>query len=429
MSDIEKFKIKRLVKELSSYKGNGTSMISIVVPTGYQISLISKMLTNELGTASNIKSRVNRQSVMSAITSAQSKLKRYSKTPPNGLVVYCGDTIKDGKPKKLNIDFEPTKPLLQKVYMCDDHFHTEYLDPLLEDSDKFGFVIIDGNGINIYTVKGTDTERVAKYDVDLTSKTRRGGQSALRFSRLRDEEKANFLRKATELCKKYFLGNSNLPLVKGIIVAGKAHFKNKLVNSPLLDPRLKKVILKVIEVGYGGKNGFEQALDASKEVLADVKLIEEKNIMSKFMNEIALETGKYCYGVKNVCECLEETVISDLIVYEDLDLFRVTAYNKETDTEDVMFMNTEEMEKTTMDIRDSVEYVDYISEHYGDYGCNLHIVTDRSAIANQIISGFGGLCGILRWNRDTTTYTEPDDDDDDDNFDFGDYEVFEGDFI
>lgn len=37
------------------------------------------MLANEYGTASNIKSRVNRQSVLAAITSAQQRLKLYTK--------------------------------------------------------------------------------------------------------------------------------------------------------------------------------------------------------------------------------------------------------------------------------------------------------------------------------------------------------------
>ena len=39
------------------------------------------MLGDELGTASNIKSRVNRQSVLGAITSAQQRLKLYNKVP------------------------------------------------------------------------------------------------------------------------------------------------------------------------------------------------------------------------------------------------------------------------------------------------------------------------------------------------------------
>ena len=39
------------------------------------------MLGDEYGTASNIKSRVNRLSVLSAITSAQQRLKLYAKVP------------------------------------------------------------------------------------------------------------------------------------------------------------------------------------------------------------------------------------------------------------------------------------------------------------------------------------------------------------
>merc|ERR1719446_1486318 len=66
------------------------------------------MLADEYGTASNIKSRVNRLSVLGAITSVQQRLKMYNRVPPNGLVLYCGKVIDDeGKEKKVNIDFEP----------------------------------------------------------------------------------------------------------------------------------------------------------------------------------------------------------------------------------------------------------------------------------------------------------------------------------
>jgi peptide chain release factor subunit 1 len=87
-------------------------MISLVIPPRDQVSRISKMLADEYGTASNIKSRVNRLSVLGAITSTQQKLKLYSKVPPNGLVLYCGTILTDdGKEKRVNIDFEPFKPI------------------------------------------------------------------------------------------------------------------------------------------------------------------------------------------------------------------------------------------------------------------------------------------------------------------------------
>merc|ERR1719320_1878805 len=51
------------------------------------------MLSDEYGTASNIKSRVNRLSVLSAITSAQQRLKLYNRVPNNGLVVFVGTSM------------------------------------------------------------------------------------------------------------------------------------------------------------------------------------------------------------------------------------------------------------------------------------------------------------------------------------------------
>jgi peptide subunit release factor 1 (eRF1) len=54
-------------------------MISLIIPPRDQISRVSKMLADEFGTASNIKSRVNRLSVLGAITSVQHRLKLYTK--------------------------------------------------------------------------------------------------------------------------------------------------------------------------------------------------------------------------------------------------------------------------------------------------------------------------------------------------------------
>lgn len=46
--------------------------------------------------------------------------------PPNGLVIYCGTIVTDeGKEKKVNIDFEPFRPINTSLYLCDNKFHTE----------------------------------------------------------------------------------------------------------------------------------------------------------------------------------------------------------------------------------------------------------------------------------------------------------------
>ena len=57
--------------------------------------------------------------------------------PPNGLVVYTGTILtEEGKERKVNIDFEPFKPINTSLYLCDNKFHTEALSELLESDSK-----------------------------------------------------------------------------------------------------------------------------------------------------------------------------------------------------------------------------------------------------------------------------------------------------
>ena len=126
------WKEKKVLESLQKSGGNGTSMISLIIPSGGQIGRVSKMLTEEYGTASKIKSRVNRLSVLDAITSAQYRIKLYPKLPPNGLAVYCGTAVaEEGGEKKISVGFEPSKRITTSLYMCDNRFHTELLSKWL----------------------------------------------------------------------------------------------------------------------------------------------------------------------------------------------------------------------------------------------------------------------------------------------------------
>ena len=57
-------------------------------------------------------------------------LKLLSRTPPNGLVLYCGTILEeDGRTeKKLCIAFEPFKPINTSLYYCDNKFHVEVFE-------------------------------------------------------------------------------------------------------------------------------------------------------------------------------------------------------------------------------------------------------------------------------------------------------------
>jgi len=338
-ANIEIWKIKKLIKSLEMARGNGTSMISLILPPKDQISRAAKMLADEFGTASNIKSRVNRLSVLSAITSTQQRLKLFSKVPPNGLVIYCGTILTDdNKEKKVNIDFEPFKPINTSLYLCDNKFHTEALQELLESDDKFGFIVMDGNGSLFGTLAGNTREILHKFSVDLPKKHGRGGQSALRFARLRLEKRHNYVRKVAETATQMFISHDKVN-VQGIVLAGSADFKNDLAQSDIFDQRLVAKVLKTVDVSYGGENGFNQAIELSSETLQNVKFVQEKKLISKYFEEISQDTGKFCFGIKDSLQALEMGAVQTLIVFENEPTMRYTLKNASTGEEKVLHLD------------------------------------------------------------------------------------------
>lgn len=416
--NIQIWKIKKLIKSLEQARGNGTSMISLIIPPRGQVSLTNRMLAEEYGTASNIKSRVNRLSVLSAITSTQTRLKLYNKVPPNGLVIYCGEIItEEGKERKVNIDFEPFKPINTSLYLCDNKFHTEALSELLESDSKFGFIVMDGNGSLFGTVSGNTREVLHKFTVDLPKKHGRGGQSALRFSRLRDEKRRNYVRKVAETATQIFISGDKVN-VTGLVLAGSADFKTELSQSDLFDNRLQAKVIKVVDISYGGENGFNQAIELSAETLSGVKFIQEKKLINSYFDEISQDTGKFCYGVEDTLKALELGACEIVIVFENLDIMRYTVKDSEGN-EQIIHASREAtnkdhlIDKATgqeMEIVEEQSLLEWLAEKYQDFGSTLEFVTDRSSEGAQFCRGFGGIGAILRYKVNFEQLAEDSDD-------------------
>ncbi|KAI5451849.1 translation termination factor eRF1 [Naganishia albida] len=421
--NIQLWKTRKLIKQLDAARGAGTSMISLVIPPKSQISQFSTMLTQEYGTASNIKSRVNRLSVLAAITSTQQRLKLYNRVPPNGLVLFVGTILTDeGKEKKVSFDFEPHKPINTSLYLCDNKFHTEALQELLESDSKFGFIVMDGNGTLFGTLAGNAKELIQKFTVDLPKKHGRGGQSALRFSRLRDEKRHNYVRKVGELAVQHFITNDKVN-VAGLVLAGSADFKTELSQSDLLDPRLQAKIVKIVDVSYGMEVGWQQAIDLSSEALSNVKFVQEKKLIQKYFDEIAQDTGKYIYGVDDTLKTLELGAVETLIIWENLDLTRHVLRNAAGEIHIVHTWPTDPKRKekfedkaTGLEMEAAEEpqsLLEWLAEHYKEFGCQLEFVSDKSQEGSQFVKGFSGIGGILRYKVDSATLMNDSDFDDD----------------
>lgn len=393
---------RKILKVLDAATGCHTSLITLLIPPGSQMGKVSHLLTTEYGTASSIKSRVTRQNVLDALKMLQAKIKLLSNLPSNGVALFAGNiqTGESDKMRRLMIVLEPIQPINIFLYRCDSRFQTEVLKKQLTNDESYGVVVIDGSGTLFATIQGNTQNILHYYQVDLPRKHHKGGQSSVRFARLRLEARHNYLMKVVELTSKFFIDSQTNKLnVKGLIIAGSADFKDQLVSQKILDPRIQAGIITVVDVAYGNEQGLNQAITLSAESLQNVSLVEQKKLFARFFDEVALGNGKICYGIESTMVALEGGVIEKLLVWENLPLIRYSLHHKSSDDMKYRVLKEDQPPPTENDyeVVDSEPLVDFLAEHYTEFGTELHFVSDTTSEGAMFMKGFGGIGGILRY--------------------------------
>lgn len=434
---------KKLIDRLDHMRGSGTSLISVSIPAGKSIHLTRNRLTEEERTASNVKDQTNRKSIIDALTSIGQKLGGYKSTPPNGLAIFCGEVLIDRKTRRCIWAIHPSKPLNRAIYLCDSVFHTDELHTMLEDTSHFGFIIIDGNGYLLGELSGDTRKVLSKCSVDLPKKHGRGGQSKLRFERLRKEKIDNYIRKVSEDVNGTFLNSDHTKItVDGLVLAGSADLKMGVLDREIIDPRLAALIrhTKIVDISYGFERGFEDAIGQCRDILGNVKLVKEKIILEKFFDRIATD-DKVCYGPRQTLGLLGDSVISELVVWENLRIYvyhiiilteripvvkgdgqvlavwppktgeNITTVFVKRPTSSQQFGGDGEDDAQWIPdyctIVDSQPFVEWAVQKYHTDKITLHIVSDRTNEGSQFCRGFGGIGGFLRYA--VQTYDETDD--------------------
>jgi len=215
--------------------------------------------------------------------------------------------------------------------------------------------------------------------------------------------------------------------VSCLILARLADFKNDLYGSDMFDQRLKRIVVDVVDTSYGFENGFNQAIELSAERLKDVKFVKEKRLISSFFDEIAQDTGKYCFGIRDSLFACEAGAVHTLIVFENLDFDRYVVATAEG--EKVLFYTEEQSGKpdafkdlktqSDFEVKDKMSLVEWLAENYKKFGCSLQFVTDRSQEGMQFVKGFGGVGALLRYKLDFNVLEmEEENQDEDGEYDF-----------
>ena len=316
LSALQRFDLKRLIKELQGYRGRHTELVTVYVPAGYDLNKVINQLSQEQGTAENIKSTSTRKNVIDALERMIQHLKLFKRTPENGLAAFAGNVAeREGQSDVKVWSIEPAVPLKTRIYRCDKDFKLEPLEDMLDIKEYYGLVVLDRRDAMMAYLKGKAIIPLVKTHSEVPGKTKAGGQSAHRFAQIRENAKIDHFKKIAEYMKEEFLNKEGL---KGIIIGGPNITVNDFLGRDYVTGDVKKKIIGIKDLSYTGEFGLQELLDKSQDVLAQEEIADEKKIMNRFFEFLATKPRIVAYGEQEVRSFLEMGVVDTLILSENL---------------------------------------------------------------------------------------------------------------
>tara|TARA_Y100000310_G_scaffold334479_1_gene414363 strand:- start:1636 stop:4227 length:2592 start_codon:yes stop_codon:yes gene_type:complete len=176
MEEDKKYELEEFIEVMKPRKARHTELITVLVPAGFDINLITKQLESEKSTSANIKSTTTRKNVKEALESLIRVAKQMKQTPKNGVAMFAGNVFKDGKEEFIQEIYEPPEPLNIRLYRCDQNFVIDPLEEMLEIKEVYGLVVLDRREATIGLLIGKKIKTLQKFDSMVPGKTTKGGQ-------------------------------------------------------------------------------------------------------------------------------------------------------------------------------------------------------------------------------------------------------------
>lgn len=313
----ELYEFKKQVQALKKFQGHGTELISVYISPGYPVPEITAKLRDEFGQASNIKSATTKKNVQGALERIMHFLKGVNKPPENGIAVFCGNLSEtEGRVDIQIYSVVPPMPLTTQFYRCESQFVLEPLEDLLEHTDTYGLVVMDGKEATVAILKGKQLKVVKKLESTAHQKVNKGGQSAARYDRLHIEGVEFYYSRVGEAMNA-FVGLKNF---KGVIIGGPGPSKEDFAKQKPFNYQLK--VLGVVDTGYTDEYGLREILEKSGEIIAEQEAIVEKKLFDEFTRELA-NNGLVAYGLEACEKAVESKQASKLLISEEMELKKV----------------------------------------------------------------------------------------------------------
>lgn len=150
----------------------------------------------------------------------------------------------DNTPKQNCLAITPPDPFLLKrsLYHCDKHFMVADLLPMFQEhksatSISYGVALVSGQEFEAFKLaitspgsfEGQFVKAGKSQSTVQTKKQKKGGQSAQRFGRIRQEKRGVWVQKLIESLNEAYLDKDGRPTIKGLVLAGPSTLKQELL--------------------------------------------------------------------------------------------------------------------------------------------------------------------------------------------------------
>lgn len=403
----ERYEFKKLIKELKSKVGRGTELISLYIPPGRNVYDVVKYLRDEYDQASNIKDKLTRKNVQSAIESIIQRLKLYRKIPENGLVVFCG-AIPQGKDRgteKIEIYvIEPPEPVRSFQYVCDHEFYLEPLEEMAREKKAYGLIVMDRGGGVIALLRGSNYKILNWVSSDIPPKHSAGGQSQRRFERIREERVHDFFKRLGIRANEAFLPIGDE--LEGIIIGGPGDAREKFEEGNFLDYRLQKKVVANIPLSYTEEQGVRELIIKAEDLLKESTLYKEKTLVEEVFRLLARESGKVAYGIHEVETALMNGAAEKVLILEDIPVKKIKIRCSQCGYEEqrILRKDREVLLKdwkcptcgATIYESEEVDIIEYLGELGKQTGAEIFVISSDTEWGTQL-RALGGVAAVLRY--------------------------------
>ncbi|MBI4163576.1 MAG: peptide chain release factor aRF-1, partial [Candidatus Aenigmarchaeota archaeon] len=378
-----------------------TELVTVYVPSGYNINKVADQINNEKSTASNIKSKSTKNNVVDALDKILGHLKAYRETPKNGLAIFCGNISKFEGAADIELwGFEPPEPVTIRLYRCDQTFILDPLQDIFREKEIYGFILVDTQDGDVGVLKGKKIQSLKHLDSIVPGKTSKGGWSQARYARVREGLLHDFLKMVGEAATGKFREMKDL---KGVIVAGPGPVKDEFLKGEFLGSDIKEKVLGTVDTSYTGEQGFREALNRAEDILKEASVVRERKIVERFFTELSKSTGLVVYGLKQTIESLKSGLIEMLLVSEDMDWVKVDYSCSKCGelSEKIVERNLIENQachkcEVKLAVKSQEDLVEKILEMAEKMSTKVETISSETAEGEQFKS-LGGIGGILRY--------------------------------